>query len=132
MAGYNESIIADNVDFLRSIKEAANVDMYIGGLMGCKGDAYTGEEALNLEEAIDFHSWQAGLFKSAKVDFLYAGIMPVLTEAIGMGSRYVCTEYSLYYQLYDSKRRKTDRMGIPLMMPYIALIIMCLTNLCAI
>ena len=84
MAGYNESIIADNVDFLRSIKEAANVDMYIGGLMGCKGDAYTGEEALNLEEAIDFHSWQAGLFKSAKVDFLYAGIMPVLTEAIGM------------------------------------------------
>ena len=60
------------------------VDMYIGGLMGCKGDAYTGEEALNLEEAIDFHSWQAGLFKSAKVDFLYAGIMPVLTEAIGM------------------------------------------------
>ena len=56
MAGYNESIIADNVDFLRSIKEAANVDMYIGGLMGCKGDAYTGEEALNLEEAIDFHT----------------------------------------------------------------------------
>ena len=32
MAGYNESIIADNVDFLRSIKEAANVDMYIGGV----------------------------------------------------------------------------------------------------
>ena len=69
MAGYNESIIADNVDFLRSIKEAANVDMYIGGLMGCKGDAYTGEEALNLEEAIDFHSWQAGLFNLPKLIF---------------------------------------------------------------
>lgn len=84
MAGYNESIIADNVDFLRTIKETANVNMYIGGLMGCKGDAYTGEKALNQEEAIAFHSWQASLFKSVGVDFLYAGIMPVLSEAIGM------------------------------------------------
>lgn len=85
IAGYDESIIADNVEFLRTIKEAANIDdMYIGGLMGCKGDSYTGEESLNLEQAIAFHSWQANLFKSAKVDFLYAGIMPVLTEAAGM------------------------------------------------
>ena len=73
MAGYNESIITDNVDFLRTIKETANVNMYIGGLMGCKGDAYTSERALNQEEAIAFHSWQASLFKSVGVDFLYAG-----------------------------------------------------------
>lgn len=84
MAGYDESIIADNVAFLCKIKETAKIDMYIGGLMGCKGDAYTGEGALDLEEATDFHGWQASLFKSAKVDFLYAGIMPVLTEAVGM------------------------------------------------
>lgn len=83
-AGYDESIMAANVAFLCKMKEAAKIDMYIGGLMGCKGDAYTGEGALDLEEATDFHSWQANLFKSAKVDFLYAGIMPVLTEAAGM------------------------------------------------
>lgn len=119
------------LDFLRSIKEAANVDMYIGGLMGCKGDAYTGEEALNLEEAIDFHSWQAGLFKSAKVDFLYAGIMPVLTEAIGMAVAMSDTDIP-YIISFTIQRDESCRMGIPLMMPYIALIIMCLTNLCAI
>lgn len=52
--------------------------------MGCKGDAYTGEGALKEEEARMFHKWQADLFCEAKVDFLYAGIMPTLPEAIGM------------------------------------------------
>ena len=83
-AGYDEAIIEDNVRFLRKIKETSNIEMYIGGLMGCKGDAYTGAGALNIEEAHDFHHWQAQLFKLAKADFLYAGIMPVLTEATGM------------------------------------------------
>lgn len=83
-AGYDEAIIEDNVRFLRKIKETSNIEMYIGGLMGCKGDAYTGTGALNIEEAHDFHHWQAQLFKLAKADFLYAGIMPVLAEAMGM------------------------------------------------
>ena len=83
-AGYDEAIIEDNVRFLRKINETSNIEMYIGGLMGCKGDAYTGAGALNIEEAHDFHHWQAQLFKFAKADFLYAGIMPVLTEATGM------------------------------------------------
>lgn len=52
--------------------------------MGCKGDAYTGEGYLDTEDAKVFHSWQADLFRDAKVDFLYAGIMPVLAEALGM------------------------------------------------
>lgn len=86
MAGYDEAIIEDNVNFLREIKESSSVEMYIGGLMGCKGDAYTGDGALSVEQAIDFHRWQADLFKSAGVDFLYAGIMPVLAEATGMAT----------------------------------------------
>ena len=83
-SGYSESIIKDNVDFLRDIKESSGIEMYIGGLMGCKGDAYTGEGTLSCEEAYIFHSWQTDLFKSANVDFLFAGIMPVLDEAFGM------------------------------------------------
>ena len=31
-----------------------------------------------------FHLWQASLFKAAKVDFLFASIMPALSESIGM------------------------------------------------
>jgi S-methylmethionine-dependent homocysteine/selenocysteine methylase len=52
--------------------------------MGCRGDAYSKENHLNIENAFEFHLWQTELFKKAKVDFLYAGIMPVLSEAIGM------------------------------------------------
>ena len=86
MAGYSDSIIMDNVEFLREIKKTSGIEMYIGGLMGCKGDASTGEGALSKEEAIDFHHWQANLFRLANIDFLYAGIMPELMETLGMAT----------------------------------------------
>lgn len=78
------SIIMDNVRFLQNIQRESNIEMYVGGLMGCKGDAYTGEDALLESEAKQFHKWQANLFREAAVDFLYAGIMPTLPEATGM------------------------------------------------
>ncbi|SNT07561.1 homocysteine S-methyltransferase [Anaerovirgula multivorans] len=83
---YNESIIYDNVSFLREIKQDVPSDVYIGGLMGYKGDAYKATDVLSEEEAFEFHSWQASLFAKAKADFLYAGIMPALSESIGMAS----------------------------------------------
>lgn len=81
---YNKNIIEDNVLFLKEIRAGFNNDIFIGGLMGCYGDAYKDEDGLSIEEAVEFHSWQADLFKKAEVDFLYAGIMPTLDEAIGM------------------------------------------------
>lgn len=83
-ANCKPSVIMDNVRFLRGIQRESGIEMYVGGLMGCKGDAYTGEGALSEHEARTFHKWQADLFCSAEVDFLYAGIMPTLPEAIGM------------------------------------------------
>ncbi|WP_221412916.1 homocysteine S-methyltransferase family protein [Dysgonomonas sp. HDW5B] len=81
---YNKDIISDNVSFLKSIKESSQTTMFIGGLMGCKGDAYQAKGFLSTEEAEDFHSWQANAFKESEVDFLFAAIMPTLPEAIGM------------------------------------------------
>ena len=83
-SNFNEKIIEDNVCFLKEIKKNTGCDMFVGGLMGCKGDAYKATEVLSIEEAQEFHSWQATLFKNSGVDFLYAGIMPALSEAIGM------------------------------------------------
>lgn len=88
-AGCDGSVIMDNVKFLQDIQKSAqeiNTQMYVGGLMGCKGDAYTGEGALSETEAKEFHKWQADLFAKAGVDFLYAGIMPTLPEAAGMAA----------------------------------------------
>lgn len=83
-AGCSDRVIFDNVAFLRNIQKSSDIEMYVGGLMGCKGDAYTGEGALSEQAAFDFHKWQAECFCKAGVDFLYAGIMPVLSEAAGM------------------------------------------------
>jgi len=83
-AGEDARVIAENVKFLRDIQLNSGIEMYIGGLMGCKGDAYTGAGALTRQEAHVFHSWQANEFLKAGVDYLYAGIMPTLFESIGM------------------------------------------------
>lgn len=81
---YNKNIIEDNVLFLKEIRSCFNSDIFIGGLMGCYGDAYKADDGLNIEIAFKFHSWQANLFKKSEVDFLFAGIMPTLDESIGM------------------------------------------------
>jgi S-methylmethionine-dependent homocysteine/selenocysteine methylase len=84
-SGFGSEIIKDNVDFLKKLRDKFYPDnMYIGGLMGCKGDAYKATEVLTAQAAREFHFWQAELFREAGVDFLYAGIMPALTEAVGM------------------------------------------------
>lgn len=79
-----EMVIRDNVAFLKNIQRNCGIEMYVGGLMGCKGDAYTGEGALSEQEALEFHKWTVEQFYKADVDFLYAGIMPVLSEAAGL------------------------------------------------
>lgn len=81
---FSKKIIEDNVRFLQQIKNNTRAAMFVGGLMGCKGDAYRATDVLSMEQAQEFHSWQADLFKDSGADFLFAGIMPALSEAIGM------------------------------------------------
>lgn len=83
----NSTILIENMDMLRDIRDEADrrgVTMFAGGLMGCRGDAYTGEGCLSAEEALRLHRWQAGLFAEAGADFLYAALMPTLPESLGM------------------------------------------------
>ena len=96
-SAYSANIMEDNVQFLRSVfqgvqneseqmnsEKMSKIEMYVGGLMGCKGDAYTAEGALSESDAYEFHKWTAEHFLEAKADFLYAGIMPALPEAAGL------------------------------------------------
>lgn len=85
-AGLDWRIISDNVSFLKEIQCSSEIEMYVGGLMGCRGDAYTGAGALSEYESSQFHRWQADLFKAAEVDYLLAGIMPAVPEAAGMAN----------------------------------------------
>lgn len=88
---YNAGIIRDNVAFLRSVCREAEGEAYVGGLMGCRGDAYRADAVLSAGEAKEFHAWQAGLFREAGADFLMAGILPALPEAVGMAEAMAAT-----------------------------------------
>ena len=57
-AGYDQALLMENVALLRAIQAEEAGEMAVGGLMGCKGDAYTGEGALAREGARAFHAWQ--------------------------------------------------------------------------
>jgi S-methylmethionine-dependent homocysteine/selenocysteine methylase len=83
----NRNVIADSCTFLNKIKGSYPSYLhriFVGGLMGCKGDAYSSINSPEIEESYRFHQQQALQFQKEKIDFLFAGIMPAINEAIGM------------------------------------------------
>jgi homocysteine S-methyltransferase len=58
--------------------------VFIGGLIGCAGDAYKPEEGLSTAAATAFHATQAAALATAGVDFLFAAALPNADEALGM------------------------------------------------
>jgi len=88
LSKFNDSdLITDACIYLNEIKSQYpdfSNKIFIGGLLGCKGNAYQSEGALDVESAYAFHKVQVDEYKKENVDFLFAGIMPAISEAIGM------------------------------------------------
>lgn len=82
--GMDEGLLAQNVFFLRQVLEKTGGPAWLGGMMGCFGDAYTGAGALSQEEAVRLHRWQADHLAAAGADFLYGALLPTLPEATGL------------------------------------------------
>ena len=83
----NLNINSDCTNFLLNIrKEYGDYSkmIFIGGLIGCKGDAYNPGEALAADKSFDFHSFQVNALSNAGVDFFFAATLPALSEAIGI------------------------------------------------
>ena len=88
----------DNVQLLRSVRSSYGKDrspIFIGGHIGCAGGAYSPEQALSTSDAVPFHAPQLEALAAAGVDFLYAGTLPALSEALGMAQ--VMSELGLPY-----------------------------------
>ncbi len=84
-----KDVNADCVHFLRTtIQEYGEYSskILLGGLMGCRGDAYDPKGALSERDAESFHEYQAFSLAAAKVDFLFAATIPSLSEAAGMAA----------------------------------------------
>lgn len=87
--GLSKNVNADCVSFLSEIRAeygdyAKNI--FIGGLIGCKGDAYKPQEALSAKEAYEFHKYQVSQLSQGGADFLIAETLPAITEAIGIAN----------------------------------------------
>ena len=87
-AGYEDrDVNGDNFKFLDSLRKSYGKysdKILICGLMSCKGDAYVPEESLSVDDAYDFHTWQAARLAGAGVDFNLAATLPALSEAKGI------------------------------------------------
>lgn len=79
-----------NGDCVRFLKDVRNEYhefsslIYLGGVMGCRGDAYDASEALSTQEAYDFHGPQAARLAEAGADFLFGVTLPAVSEATGL------------------------------------------------
>ena len=77
----------DNVRFLDALRRSCGgyaEKVVICGLMSCRGDAYNPAEALAVDEALEFHAWQAARLAEAGTDFLLAATLPAFSEATGL------------------------------------------------
>lgn len=116
-SGYpHNNIHADAIAFLKEIRddydEYSN-NIYIGGMVGCRGDAYSGNNHLNSQDAYNFHKVQINEILSRKPDFILGTLMPSLDETIGMSS--ALSESSIPY-IISFMIRKDGRLmdGTPI------------------
>lgn len=99
-----KNVIEDNVNVLINLKSRSKNNVFIGGLMGCKGDAYNGKDSLGIRDSYIFHKYSTDKFLKAGVDYLFAGIMPTLEESIGMARAMEETglPYIISFMLFDN------------------------------
>jgi homocysteine S-methyltransferase len=93
-------VAADAVALLTEIRSSYGMfgqRIFIGGLMGCKGDAYAPREALDSHSAERFHSEQAHALAQAGADFLLAATLPAFSEALGLAQ--ACSKVEIPYLL---------------------------------
>lgn len=74
----------DNVAFLRQLRAQSDHAIFIGGVTGCRGDAYRPDEALDADTAYAFHRPQIAALQQAGPDFLIAATLPAWSEAQGI------------------------------------------------
>ncbi len=76
---------ADAAAMHREIRaQADHRPIYVAGVIGPSGDAYSPEESLPAGEAREYHALQATVLAQSGVDFLYAPTFPAVEEALGV------------------------------------------------
>lgn len=89
--GYSRASLADAllqaITFLRDVSRpyAGQVsEIYCGGMIGPRGDAYSLNQTITAEAAEDYHSFQLDVLRRTDVDFATAMTFNSVPEAIGV------------------------------------------------
>lgn len=93
-AGLDRDINRHALEFMRSIQEEAGpfgAMMSVGGLLGCRNDAYRPDQGLSPDQAASFHAWQAERLAEAGAEYLMAATLPAVPEALGMARAMTAT-----------------------------------------
>jgi homocysteine S-methyltransferase len=83
----HRDVNGDAVRFVASIRGEYGLyakRVFVGGLVGCMGDAYKPDEGLPAGEAAAFHGAQTKALAAAGADFLLAAALPNVEEARGI------------------------------------------------
>lgn len=84
-----KNILHDCVRFINDIRQDFSdysKNVYIAGLMACRGDAYDPREALSTQDARTYHQPQVQQLTAAGADFVLAATMPAVSEALGIAA----------------------------------------------
>ncbi len=116
-AGYADyDVNGDNFRFLDSLRETYGAyaeKVVICGLLSCRGEAYSGADALSVDEAQKFHSWQAERLAATGIDFLLAATLPAMSEATGLALSLAATGHP-YIISFVARPEGTLLDGTPL------------------
>jgi len=111
-----DKVNRDAVRFMRSfcpVSTHGAPPVLLGGLMACRGDAYTPQEALETAAAEDFHMPQAACLAAAGVDYIMAATLPALSEAVGL-ARALASQSAPYIISFIIRRDGAVLDGTPL------------------
>ena len=113
---YGHQIIYDAVEFLKELRQKRTdlaKRIKISGLVGCKNDCYKPHQALSIQQATEFHTWQINHLTNAGVDFLIAETLPQVDESIGI-ARAMAQTGLIYFISFVISRDGNVLDGTPL------------------
>lgn len=97
----HKNVLADTMAFLSRFRDEASTPVYIGGLAGCRGNAYDGRYYLSVEEAMEFH------FPTVRHAGTVGGGLSVCRHHAATdrshrnGQCHGCNRTALHHQLHD-------------------------------
>lgn len=108
-----ERLNRDAAGMHRAIREAIGHDpVFIAGVLGPSGDAYTPGDAEGVEAAAAYHRRQASELAESGVDFLFAATFPAVEEGIG-ASRAMGSTSLPYVISWCSRAKATSSTALP-------------------